>query len=566
MFRAALLLFLILAGVVVAWLPNEVFEEDVINKYRADQAAMNQEPFQESDSKPNAETLTIASNNPEQSQSTPKPNTYSNNLLSNNQASNSGKIPLSSTIEQRSETAAANFVAPPVDKRTHHPLYELFEETSVGSQFYDIDNQQPTTLTSNGGALINIPPNCFMQQDGSMVIGNVKVEIKELESKSEHLLSNITTNTFNSLLSSDGLIYINAYADEQALKVTPKKLIYVELPTQSRNGDRRAFFAEFDQNGQSWWSKSVPQVNRMIALPLQQMTFNEMDLDKSVKELLLQPKFEQTFVATRAFEERLEMLQKHQDLFPIEELVNIYTHYIDADLKESDSKVAYYFGKLAKEQKENPVFAKKLQRLASQFKYFAAERYTKPLYLTPYGVNLSESDAYSQLTANGMSAFTANMYLQMNTCRTHLMAERSKQKTKVNHKRQAKNTFMVHHTGWFSINEFLAKNTPKRRVVAQINSGKDSKATLYFVLDDENTVVAAKKDAQGNYNFKNLPLGANGHLVALSYKHDQPYLDVQAITVGEKHLHSLQMRPTTIEMMQYEISQLDYASQLSASL
>ncbi|MFK7908407.1 MAG: hypothetical protein AB8B69_24970 [Chitinophagales bacterium] len=565
MFRAVLLLFLILAGVIVAWLPNDVFEEDVINKYRADQAAMNQEPFEESESTPNAETLKIASNSSAQSQSTPKANTYSNNLVSNNQASNSGKIPLSSTIEQRSERETS-FVAPPVDKRTHHPLYELFEETSVGSQFYDIDNQQNTTLTSNGGALINIPSNCFMQQDGSMVVGNVKVEIKELESKSEHLLSNITTNTFNSLLSSDGLIYVNAYADEQALKITPKKLIYVELPTQTRNGDRRAFFAEFGQNGQSWWSKSLPQVNRMIALPLKQMTFGEMDLDKSVQEHLLQPKFEQTFVATRAFEDRLQMLQNHKDLFPIEELVKIYTHYIDADLKESDSKVAYYFSKLAKEQKENPVFAKKLQRLASQFKHFAAERYTKPLHLTPYGVNLSESDAYGQLVANGMSSFTANMYLQMNTCRTHLMAARNKQIPQLKRKSQAKNTFMVHHTGWFSINEFLAKDTPKRNLMAQINSDNDPKATLYLVLDDHNTIVAAKKDAQGNYNFNSLPLGTNGHLVALSYKHDQPYLDIQAITVGEKHLHSLQMRPTTIEMMQYEISQLDYASQLSASL
>lgn len=561
MFRAAILLFLILTGVVIAWLPSDFLEEDVISKYRTNQNTMNQTLLQKPEKTTKTNTQKIPSTSSIQTKEPSK------TIPVSNIAANSSQIPVGNTIEQRSNSQRA-LPPPSIDKRTLHPLYELFEKTGTSSQFYDIDNQQTNTLVSNNGALINIPPNCFMQRDGSMVMGNITIEVKEINSKSEHLLSNITTNTFNSLLSSGGLIYINAYSHEQNLKIAPQKLVYVEMPTSERDGDQRAFFAEFDKKGQSWWSKSMPQINRMISLPLQQIAFEEMELNESLKNLLSQAKFEQTFIATRAFEERLYTLQKYQDLFSIEDVVNIYTHYIEADLKESDNKAAYYFKQLAlKKQDTQPAITQKLYSLASHFQGFAAERYTKPMFRTPYGINLDDPNAFNQLLGKGMSTFTANMYLQMNHCRKHLMAERSKnKKTFADNKRPAKNTFMIHHTGWFSINEFLPTNTPKRKMMAQISSDQDSKASLYLVLDDYNTVVAASKDKEGNYHFANLPLGANGRLVALSHRHNQPYIDIQDITVGETYLHSLQMRPTTIEMMQYEISQLDYETHLSASL
>ncbi len=562
MFRAAILLFLIIACVIAAWLPSNVFEEDVISKYRANQNAMNQHLNIESEQNTATEIQQEQTSSPkdlkQNSQAIPTSKVAIGNLSGES-------IPTDNTIEQTNYNSKTT-AKPRIDNRRLHPLHELFEKTEIGSQFYDIDNQQANTIVSSGGALINIPPNCFMQQDGSMVVGNVTIEIKEINTKSEYLLSNITTNTFNSLLSSDGLIYFNAYLQEQNLKIAPQKLLYVELPTKIRDGDKRAFFAEFDKAGQSWWTKSMPQVNRMISLPLQQMLFDEMNLSTEIKDYLKQPKFEQTFIATRAFEERLRVLQQYQDLFSIEEVINIYTKHVDSDLKELDNKVAYYFNHLAKEQIEHSTISKKLQKLNNRFQYFALERYTKPLYLRPYNVDLNESNAYYQLLANGMSAFTANMYIQMNNCRKHLVAQRSKNRKMVASKKRSKNTFMVHHIGWFSINEFLPTATPKRKIMAQVNSANHSKTSLYLVLEDFNTVVAANKDKEGNYHFNSLPLGANGRLVALSYKHNQPFIDIQDIIVGEKYLHSLQMRPTTVEMMQYEISQLDYERHLSASL
>ena len=507
MLRAVLLLFLILSGVIIAWLPSDVFEEDVINKYRADQIAMNQNLFEQAKDTPNTKnTKKVSSSqkgiNEKRSEATPKMNPVALKV----QKGQNGTLSTGNVIEQH-PNHARSLPPAPVNKRTLHPLYELFEEAGETSQFYDIDNQQKTTLVSNNGALISIPSNCFMQRDGSIAIGNVTIEVRELTEKSEHLLSNITTSTFNNLLSSNGTIYLNAYADEQNLKVAPQKLLYVELPAEKRDGDTRAFFAEFDQKGKNWWSKSMPQINRMISLPLDQMAFNEMELDKSLKDHLLQPKFEQTYIATRAFEKRMQLLERYQNLFPIEDLVNIYTHYIEADLKESDSKVAYYFGRLAKEQTANPKLAQKFQKLANHFKYFALERYTKPVYLNPYHLNLADADAYNQLLAKGMSVFSANMYLQMNNCREYLIAERSKGNAKTWRKKRAKNSFMIHRTGWFSINEFLPANGGKRKMMAQIENSKDPKASLYLVLDSYNTVVAAKKDKEGNYLFSNLPLG-----------------------------------------------------------
>ncbi len=148
MFRAVLLLFLILVGVIMAWLPNDVFEKDVINKYRTDQAMLNQDLTQSSSGQALAIETQEKSKRPIKKVRKGTTTSSITPISKNGTSLQSGKIPTGNAIESNSKVESFATASPTVNHRSQHPLYDLFEKTDVSSQFYDINNQESTTLVS----------------------------------------------------------------------------------------------------------------------------------------------------------------------------------------------------------------------------------------------------------------------------------------------------------------------------------------------------------------------------------------------------------------------------------
>jgi hypothetical protein len=118
------------------------------------------------------------------------------------------------------------------------------------------------------------------------------------------------------------------------------------------------------------------------------------------------------------------------------------------------------------------------------------------------------------------------------------------------------NTFTATQMGWISVNRNQPFYTPKKHLTARINAPQNTSVSAFLVLKNMSVVISAIRDAEGNYIFDKVPRGMKGYLVAMTYKQDQPYIDILTINTGENPVETLTLRPTTVDQLKYQVMQL----------
>jgi hypothetical protein len=132
---------------------------------------------------------------------------------------------------------------------------KLFKPESLASQFFTIDIGKDTVLRTKRGAVINIPMGALQSSNAT-----VKLEIKEAYHISEMIRAGLTTQSNGQLLSSGGMIYINA-AEGNSVKIAQP--LPVSIPSNFINNDMQLFKGEADANGNMNWTNptSLNNVN-----------------------------------------------------------------------------------------------------------------------------------------------------------------------------------------------------------------------------------------------------------------------------------------------------------------
>lgn len=123
---------------------------------------------------------------------------------------------------------------------------KLFKPESLQSQLFTIDTGKDTLLRTKRGAVINIPKGSLQSSSAS-----VQLEIKEAYHISEMIRAGLTTRSNGQLLSSGGMIYINAVAGD-AVKIAQP--LQVSIPSNFINNDMQLFKGDVDANGNMNWT------------------------------------------------------------------------------------------------------------------------------------------------------------------------------------------------------------------------------------------------------------------------------------------------------------------------
>lgn len=116
---------------------------------------------------------------------------------------------------------------------------------------YVIDINRDTVLMTKHGALLNIPK-------GSLATGDentVTLEIKEAYSLEQMIKSGLTTQSIGEMLSSGGMIYINAKGGQN---VTIKQAIKVAVPADYLNPAMQLYKGEKEDDGTINWTTPLP--------------------------------------------------------------------------------------------------------------------------------------------------------------------------------------------------------------------------------------------------------------------------------------------------------------------
>ncbi|MBL7748281.1 MAG: c-type cytochrome, partial [Chitinophagaceae bacterium] len=125
---------------------------------------------------------------------------------------------------------------------------------------YLIDITKDTTLVTKNGALLKIPKGALNSKSST-----VTLEIKEAYTMAQMIKAGLTTQSNGELLSSGGMIYINAKAGEE---VTINQPIKVALPTNALQEGMQLFKGKMNEDGQLNWTEpdTLPenkQLNRI---------------------------------------------------------------------------------------------------------------------------------------------------------------------------------------------------------------------------------------------------------------------------------------------------------------
>ncbi len=91
----------------------------------------------------------------------------------------------------------------------YNNLAEFYEAKGVALQTFDKDLDSELVVTGKEGTVIRIEQNDLITPNATIATGKVKVELREIYTKSQMILSNMTTSSQGEVLESGGQVYLS---------------------------------------------------------------------------------------------------------------------------------------------------------------------------------------------------------------------------------------------------------------------------------------------------------------------------------------------------------------------
>ncbi|MFY0674433.1 MAG: hypothetical protein JXQ87_13610 [Bacteroidia bacterium] len=259
------------------------------------------------------------------------------------------------------------------------------------SEFFTIDNNKDTTITSTDGVKLYLPKGSLKLPDGSTPTGPITIEIADADNAGESMLGNLVSD--DDLLVEDAA-FVNAKLGAQQLVPDKETPPYMEIPTMVTSPDKKVYSGTKAKDGSTKWDKpklpenylvpykykfldyypdsfkamvnsNLPYKGREVANRklLDSLFFNTPLLEKSYGvnanasvrdcstndcgicpayiKAFVNEKYERSLLATREFMDRLNIIYQTCD----KELLNIYINNTDKQLWEIDEMAYAYLYK-----------------------------------------------------------------------------------------------------------------------------------------------------------------------------------------------------------------------------
>jgi hypothetical protein len=428
-----------------------------------------------------------------------------------------------------------------------YPLRELYAQTNTQSAFYQIDPNTDHMIVCNKGTLLHIPKNAFVDAtSGESVTQTVQVELKELYNRSEFINSNISTVSSGQQLITGGTIYVDATAAGRRVKLAKDKDIYVEFAQQHNNvetQDMQLYHGTMNERGET---NLVPaghgRTYNMVPIAQENLYFDEFwcdcGADKRWNQQLLQlwhPDFKHTWIATREFRQRLQVLR---DMGYYEGGLQAYLDNTHLELWKVDQMIAEKLSDDAKGRKSQDAEIEYFHQFARQLLRFT-DRFDD------HGLDLSKPDARRQLLYRDVSREETERLIRMAKLRQRFAETLEDRlilgfngKSKIfegvrKGKYQKAGTdlvagYLIHELGWTALSKVAGSEiaSGKRRDIKVRLTGniayENTRAFLAF--SDFHSVLPGKPTTGQLHRFAKVPENMDAWIVVVGFKNAMPYL------------------------------------------
>ncbi|MBN2763960.1 MAG: hypothetical protein JXR41_12775 [Bacteroidales bacterium] len=122
-----------------------------------------------------------------------------------------------------------------------------------------------TIFTGKEGTVLKINKDAFIDCQGKPVEGRIRINLKEIYSKPDIILSGITTTSDGQILETGGALYLNAYQGEKTLCVNDTAKISVIVPAGEVRRDMKLYRGRFfDNTAKINWTDPEELLNNYV--------------------------------------------------------------------------------------------------------------------------------------------------------------------------------------------------------------------------------------------------------------------------------------------------------------
>ncbi|MEM7036861.1 MAG: hypothetical protein AAF570_07780 [Bacteroidota bacterium] len=419
-------------------------------------------------------------------------------------------------------------------------VHRLLEKTRRPMMHKRVDTNKPTVLLGEHGTELLIPPNAFVDQQGNPVAGEVIVNFTEVYEKSDLILSNLPTMSNGRMLESGGVVYIEAMADGEQLKLAEGKSVLINFPGGRTEG-MEMFKGAYDAEGTMNWipmadaagkyedmKDNLPTANT-AAMPMMTafgkadpLTFGFADGKSTVPGYLY------------------AVLEKN---YACRGLDRIYVE-VQVDEGGQVSRAKTLTGK-------NACYRLAVEEAVKTIPWDVDKlngRKTFYFELKPDVPATGDEGENLFASAVGKPMLTAAEIEE--TMAAYVDRERARNFTK--------EAFQVTSLGWINCDRF--SRDPNPRVVATISLDDpkmSSNSKVFMVFEDMRSVIEAYPNGANSWQFSNIPENRKVKVVALSYMPgDGPYISVRDMKVKAGDLGPSAMKKTTVDQVDMALSRL----------
>lgn len=144
---------------------------------------------------------------------------------------------------------------------------KAFTTDNLNMQTFTLDAGKDNTIKGEKGTELTIPKNTFTDAEGNAVTGNITVQLKEALSISDIVTGGLTTTSNGEILSSGGMLYVNAKQGNTDVFIGKSKSIRVSVPTDNFVPEMQIFTGNEDADGNINWVEPKDIIKKPVAKP-----------------------------------------------------------------------------------------------------------------------------------------------------------------------------------------------------------------------------------------------------------------------------------------------------------
>ena len=428
-------------------------------------------------------------------------------------------------------------------QKSRQAVDRFFDQMKKPAQEFYVNSKQDTTIRCSEGTTIFIPANSFQTALGMTVSAFVKLSVREFYSFADIISNKLSTTSDGEALITGGMLYLEAKAGNEVLKIKPGASLDLQIPTKQFDPQMQLFTAQNEAalpRNVEFGDTAAFQSTGINWIPAGQQQLFYANKKKLITVLNLGNNPEKVFYKHEFNPSKMKSVAKF--------VIPWYCTYSTAEIKmELEKRFSRYYDEIRVKRESKPWSAKARKAdMNKEARYF----FESPFVGDTVTIHIRSAMRLKYITIEDSLRYEAKWKQELE--------DAIKRKRAYSEFMQLNDQydFKISALGWINCDRFL--NYPEQ-ATTKLNfllneEFKDTYFHSILVFNKTNVLM------QGNYandkiSFQRIPKGQSVSLVCIGIKNGKLITCIRNLIVQEPEISDLQFTETNPEELKEKLRQ-----------